>query len=31
MMQYGPIDAPFPIRAPGATRAVESIAFIAGS
>src|SRR5215471_6459829 len=30
-MQYGPIDAPFSIRAPGATRAVGSIALIAGS
>jgi hypothetical protein len=31
MMQYGPIDAPLPIRAPGAMRAVGSIALIAGS
>jgi hypothetical protein len=30
-MQYGPIDALFPIRAPGATRAIGSIALIAGS
>src|SRR5712691_6487974 len=29
MMQYGPIDAPAPIVAPGATRAVGSIALIA--